>query len=48
MINESSCSPGGQNPWKEKMNMVLDRLVYRMQYRDVLDDNKNWVKQLFY
>lgn len=37
----------GENPWKLKMDEVLMKLVFRMQYRDILDTNKNWVKQLF-
>lgn len=33
--------------YKEEMNLVLKDLMYRIQYRDVLDSSRNWVKQLF-
>lgn len=37
----------GENPWKEKMDEVLMKLVFRMQYKDILDTRENWIKQLF-
>lgn len=37
----------GENPWKLKMDEVLMKLVFRMQYRDILDTRENWIKQLF-
>lgn len=34
--------------YKKEMNNVLKQLMFRIQYRDVLDDGNNWIKQLFY
>lgn len=33
---------------KEEMDLVLKDMMFRIQYRDILDDGKNWIKQLFY
>lgn len=37
-----------ERKWEVEMDKCIKLIKFRMQYRDILDDGHNWVKQLFY
>lgn len=47
MENQEPISQHEINVWKLIFNHVLKKMMFRMQYRDLLDSKENWIKQLF-